>query len=186
RPRAEAFRIRHDPVINDEALRNRVDDLALHGDLVQVRLVQGAADVGARDAALGVGDGHLTVGLLTLDVATGDADQHVANGVLGNFLRLAHGGADGVDRLLQVHDDAAAQSLARRASHAADGRPARGVNLADDRADLCRTDVQTREDARARRRTETSPVHAHAVVAHVIDACGVRRPVTRHGARTWC
>ena len=130
-------------IIDDELLRQHVDDLTVHGDVARLGMLADARDVGLADLA--VLQRHHAAAAEALDVAAGDAGVHVGDLGAGHGLGLVDGPLNGAHRRLDVVHHALAQAL-RRVRTDADDVDALVGEFADDGADLRRADVQPDDD----------------------------------------
>ena len=129
-------------LVDDERLREHVNDLAVLRQVDGPRGVDGALDVDHRDFAVLVADGDDAAAVDAPDVAAGDARVHARHFDPGHLLGLAHGLADRLHGRVDVHDDPLAQATGRRRADSHHVDAAAGVRLGDDRADLRRADVE--------------------------------------------
>ena len=84
--------------------------------------------------------------LQALDVLTGNADVDDLDADVGGLLGRFHGGADGLDGLLDVGDDTARHPDGFTLAIADDVQLAVGIFLADDARNLGRADVEADDD----------------------------------------
>ena len=129
-------------LVDDELLRDDVQDLAVHGDHDGLGRVDDAVHVFLGDLAVLAGDGNDAAGVDALDVAPGHAGVHPVHLAARHELRRLDGVLDGLHGGLDVDDDAPAQAAGGRGAHADDLQLSGLVELADDGADLRRADVQ--------------------------------------------
>ena len=132
-------------LVDDEVLRQHVQDLAAARQRDGLGRVDRAADVLARDLAVLAGDRDHAPAVERLDVrgrqTEVDRVDLDAGGQLGFVDRLL----DRLDRGLEVDDDAALDAARVGQPHPDDVEPAIVGHLADDGRDLRRADIQTDE-----------------------------------------
>ena len=129
-------------LVDDEVLRQHVQDLAAARQRHRLGGVDRAPHVLARDLAVLAGDRDDAAAVERLDVRAGQPEVHRvdldAGGQLGFVDRLL----DRLDRRLEVDDDAAADALRVGQADPDDVEPAVVGHLADDGGDLRRADVE--------------------------------------------
>ncbi len=129
-------------LVDDEVLRQHVQDLAAGGQRHGPGGVEGAAHVLARDLAVLAGHGHDAAAVEALDVRTVHGQMRRSDLHAGHELGLLHRLLDGVDGGLEIHHDAALQALRLGHADADDVEPAAVRDLAHDRAHLRGADVE--------------------------------------------
>src|SRR5207249_582585 len=127
-------------VVDDELLRQDVEDLLVGGEGDGTRGVHDPLDVPRRHLAVAHRDHAMAVE--PLDVAPGRACDHAADLAGGHQLGLLDRPADRLHRLLDVDDDALAEPARRRRPDTDDLDTALH-HLGDDHADLVGADVET-------------------------------------------
>src|SRR6266478_3053917 len=105
-----------------------------------------AVDVLAGDLALVAGDGDLARRVEALDVLAADAHESPIDLPAGQPFGTLDRVRDGPDGLVDVDDDALFQPGRRHRAVAHDREPAIPADLADERTDLARADVDADED----------------------------------------
>src|SRR4029453_19005192 len=81
-------------VVDDEALRDDVDDLAVHGDGHRLGRFDDALDVGGGDLFVTARHGDHAARVDGADVIAGDAREHALHRHAGHALRLLDGAHD--------------------------------------------------------------------------------------------
>ena len=132
--------------VDDEAARQDVEDLAVGRDRHRPGDLGGPVDVLAGDLAAVTADGDRAARVLALDVLPADADEGPVDRPARQSLGLLHGGRDRLDGLLDVDDHALLQAGRRDRALADDREPAVPADLADERGDLRRADVDPDQD----------------------------------------
>ncbi len=150
---AHAQRLAHAALaVDHELLLEDVQDLLLHRDVDRARRLDHAVDVVLLD--LLVLDRHHAVRVEALDVAAGDARDHLADLGVRHELRLLERALDGVDGRFDVDHHALLQAARRVAAHADEVERVLGRDLGDQGHDLRGTDIEGDEEvavvARAR------------------------------------
>ena len=144
---AHADRVTHALLpIHDVAARDHVEDLARIRDGYGPRRVDRPEGVLARDVPVMPGDGHHPARVLRADVVPGDADERGTDLEPRVALGCLDGARHGLDRAVDVDHDALAQAVGRRLAEADDVDAAVAGDLADEDADLRRTDVDGDQD----------------------------------------
>ena len=132
--------------VDDEAAPLDVEDLAVRRDRDRAGDLDGAVDVLAGDLAMVRGDRDLAGRVDALDVLAADADEGAvdlpARQPLGPLDRVR----DRADGLVDVDDHALLEAGRGHGAVADDRQPAVAADLADERADLARADVDADED----------------------------------------
>jgi len=131
-------------VVDDELLRDHVDDLAIGGDRDRLGGLHHAVDVGGTDLVVLAGDRDHAAAVDRADVVAGDPGGDALHRKPGHALGLVHGALDAGHGLLEVHHHAAAQTLAggvADSDHAHGGRVV-PVGVRDDAGDLGGADVE--------------------------------------------
>ncbi len=130
-------------LVDDEVLRQHVEDLAAGRQRHGARRVDGAPHVVARDLAVLAGHRDHAAAVEALDVRSADRQVHRADLDAGHQLGFLDRLLDRLDRRLEIDDDAALQAL-RFGDADADHIDAAVVQqLADHGADLGGADVET-------------------------------------------
>src|SRR5262249_29447824 len=109
-------------VVDDEFLRDDVDDLAIGGDGDRLRGLDHALHVGGRDLVVLARHRHDAAAVQAADVVAGDAGVHALGLHAGHALGLLDRARDARHGLLEVDDGTAAQALARGVAHAHDAQ----------------------------------------------------------------
>ena len=126
--------------------RSTWSDIAVRRDRDRAGDLDRPVDVGAHDLAGVRCDRDLAGGVLRLHVLPTDAHERAvdleARQALGALDRVG----DRADRLVDVHDHALLQAVGRHRAVAEDRQPAVPADLADQRGDLGRPDVDADED----------------------------------------
>ena len=129
-------------VVDDELLRDHVDDLAVHRDRDGLGGVDHPLHVPL--AHLAILHRHHSVRVEGADVAAGDAGVDRRDLAVGHQLRLLHGMLDGVDGGVDVDHHPLAQP-ARRMGPDAHHVDTAGAAFGHDGTDLGRADVETHD-----------------------------------------
>ena len=156
-------------LVDDEVLRQHVEDLAAGRQRHGPRRVDRAAHVVAGDLAVLAGDRDHAAAVEALDVRAADAEVHRADLDAGHQLGFLDRLLDRLHRRLEVDDDAALQPLRLRRADADDVDAAFVDDLADDRADLRGADVE--------------PHHVALTLCHAASVPPYRRGLRRRGRR---
>src|SRR5690606_10285427 len=150
--------------IDDEFLRQHVDDALIRGDGDGARRVDDALDIARAD--LFVADRDDAVRVQAAHVAARDAGVDGVDLAAGHELGFLDGALDRLHGRLDVHDDAALQAARGIRADADDLEPILGRHLAHDRNDLRGTDIETHEQLAL-----VAPTHSvHSV------CCDARQP----------
>ena len=129
-------------VVDDEVLRQHVEDLAPAGQRDGARGVDGALDVLARDLAVAAGDRDDAAAVEGLDVRARERQVHAVDLDAGRELGFVERPLDRLGRRVDVVDDAAADALRLGEPDADDVEAAVVHELADDDRHLRRPDVE--------------------------------------------
>ncbi len=129
--------------VDDEFLRQDVQDLLVRGNRHGARRVDHALDVALRDFL--VADRDDAVRIQAAHVAAGDAGEHGMNLATGHQLGFLDRALDRLHRRVDVDDDAALQPARRVRAHAHHVDRAVHGELADDGDDFRRADVESDE-----------------------------------------
>ena len=127
--------------VNGEIARQRVDDLAVAGEIDDLARVDHAPDVARGDFAVVARNGDDGTVVRAADVVAGDADENFVEVDPGHALGLFGCRLDRFDRLVEVDDDALAHSQGRRFADADDFEPGGAVD-GNDRTGLGRSDIE--------------------------------------------
>ena len=100
-------------VIDEEGLRQDVDDLAVLGQVDRLRGLEGALDVGRTDLAVPAGHRHHAAAVDAADMAAGDARVDRRDLDARHLLGLGNGLPDRLDGPVDVDHDALAESARR-------------------------------------------------------------------------
>jgi len=130
-------------IVDDELLREHVDDLTVQGDVDRLGLLDDSGHVGFAD--LTVLERHHAPAPEALDVASSDAGVDVGDLGAGHRLGLVDGPLNRLHRRLDVHHHALAESAGGVRPNADDVDALVG-QLAHDGADLGRADVEADEN----------------------------------------
>ena len=133
-------------VVDDEALRQHVDDLAVLRQIDRARGLDHALDVGVAHLVVLAGDPHDTAAVHAADMAPRDPREGARDLDPGHLLGLADGSPDRLDRRVDVDDDPAPEPARGCAADADDVQAAPGRGLGDDRANLRGADVQADDE----------------------------------------
>ncbi len=163
-------------VVDDEVLRQHVEDLAPARQRHGARGVDGALDVLARDLAVAAGDGDDAPAVERLDVRAGERQVHAVDLDAGRELGLVERALDGLGRRVDVVDDAAPDALRLGQPDADDVEAAVVHQLADDDRDLRGPDVEPDQ-------IPFLPCHRQLAPVHVSSTCSPSRP-RRAGTNT--
>ena len=144
--------------VDDELLRQHVNHALIGRNRDGARRVDDALDVAGADFL--VADRDDAVRVQAAHVAAGDAGQHAVDLAAGHELGFLDRALDRLHRRLDVDDDAALESARRIRADADDLEPIVGRELADDRHDLRRADVETDDEL-----SVVSPTHYASSVA---------------------
>ena len=123
-----------------------VEHVAVVGDRDRARDLDRAVDVLAGDLAVVRRDGDLARGVEALDVVAADADEGAVDLPARQALGALDGVGDRADRLVDVDHDALLEPRGRDRPVAHDREPSVTGDLADQRADLGRADVDADQD----------------------------------------
>ena len=129
-------------LVDDEVLRQHVQDLAAARQRHRLGGVDRAPHVLARDLAVLPGDRDDAAAVERLDVRGRQAEVNRIDLDAGGQLRLVDRLLDRLDGRLEIDDDAAADAARVRQADADDVEPAVVGHLADDGGDLRRADVE--------------------------------------------
>jgi hypothetical protein len=132
--------------VDDEPARQDVEHLAVARDRHGARDLGGAIDVLAGDLAVVAADGDRAARVLGLDVLAADADERPVDLPAAEALGVLHRRRDGVHGLIDIDDDALLQPGGRHGTLADDRDAAIAADLADQRDDLRRPDVDPDQD----------------------------------------
>ena len=132
--------------VDREAAPLDVEDVAVVGDRDRARDLDRAADVLAGDLAVVRGDGDLARGVEALDVVAAHAHERAVDLPARQALGALDGVGDRADRLVDVDDDALLEARCRDRAVAHDRESPVAPDLADQRADLGRADVDADQD----------------------------------------
>ena len=130
--------------VDDEFLRQHVQDLLVGGDRDRLGRIDHVLDVAVAD--LLVAHAHDAVGVEAAHVAAGDAGVHRVDLAAGHELGFLHGALDRLHRRLDVDDHALLQpARGLRAQAEQLDHPVR-ADLADQRDDLGGADVEADDE----------------------------------------
>ena len=129
-------------LVDDEVLRQHVQDLAAGRQRHRLGRVDRAPDVLARDLAVLAGHRDHAAAVEPLDVRAGQREVHRVDLDAGHQLGFLDRLLDRVDRRLEVDDDAAPDAARLGDAEADDVEPVAVENLADDGRHLRRADVE--------------------------------------------
>ncbi len=132
--------------VDREAAPLDVEDLAVRRDRDRPGDLDRPVDVLAGDLAVVTGHGHLSRRVQALDVLAADPDEGPVDLPAGQAFGPLHGVGDRADGLVDVDDHALLQARRRHRAVAHDRQPAIPADLADERTDLARADVDADED----------------------------------------
>src|SRR5438034_4083903 len=155
-------------VVDDEALRQDVDDLAVLGQVDGARRLDDAVHVVGAHLVMVAGYRHRAAAVDAANVAAGDPRVDPGDLDARHLLGLADRGLDGLDRRVDVDDDAAPDPARRRGADPDDVQGAPGRRLGDERANFRGADVQPDHEVRRLR----AP---HRVVAFWKTTCSRNR-----------
>ena len=129
-------------LVDDEVLRQHVQDLAAGRQRHGLRRIDRAPHVLARDLAVLAGDGDHAAAVEALDVRARQREVHRVDLDAGHQLRFLDGLLDRLDGRLEVDDDAAPDAARLGDAEADDVEAAAVEDLADDGRHLRRADVE--------------------------------------------
>src|SRR5437867_6560872 len=128
-------------VVDDEALRQDMDDLAVLGQIDRARRLDDALHVGLAHLVVLAGDRDGAAAVDAADVAARHPGVHARDLDARHLLGLGDGGLDRLDRRVDVDDDPPSEPAGGCGPDPDDVQDAPGRGLGDDRADLRGADV---------------------------------------------
>ena len=128
--------------VDNEFLREHMNDLAIIGKRNRFRRVDSTKDVFAHDLSILVRYGNHCSAVEAFDVTAREADMRVLDLDTGHELGLVHHPLDGIHRLLEVYYHSFAQSFGCGGADTDDVDAPLFRNFGDDSCDLRRADVE--------------------------------------------
>jgi len=128
--------------VDDEFLREHMNDLAIIGKRDRFRGIDGTKDIFPRDLSILVRYSNHGSAVEAFDVTAREADMRALDLDTGHELGLVHHPLDGIHCLLEVYDHPFAQSFGSGGADTDDVEAPLFCNFGDDSRDLRRADVE--------------------------------------------
>src|SRR5665213_3197764 len=165
--------------------RDHVEDLAVGGQRLGARRLNGAVDIALADLVHIRRDRHDAAAILAGDMTARDPDQRGADFITGDSLGFIERFPYGRRGFVDVDHYALTQALRWGNTNSNDIQPVILVNLADQGADLCGADVHADNDPLLGHPASSRGAWSHGANVPLHNRAHDTTPPTASKAKTW-